>query len=341
MTGAAIRIGVIGVGMMGERHARLYAESTAAQLVGVYDRDQLRAKDVAARWKTRAFSTVGALLAEVEAVSVASSTATHAALGTLVLEQGRHLLIEKPLAESLVGARRLAERAVDRPELVVQVGHVERFNPVVHALRALLRGRRILALSLQRLSPYEGRSLDSDVIHDLMIHDLDLAAAFCGDQLTVHDARGGKEVTDSIDFGTAHLRAAGGTEIVIRASRVAARKVRAISVTTEDLCVEADLLSNALTVTPRTTSPDEPHPHPRTQRLPQAEPLKLEVESFLRCVACGARPEADIMAGLAALERAAAISNLIAQRLRPPTHRPGLAVPAAGNIWASRAIGGE
>lgn len=313
-----VRVGVIGVGIMGERHARLYAQLPQATLVGVFDTDQVRARSVAARWGTDAFAAVEQLLDAVDAVSIASATPTHAALATLALERGVHLLVEKPLADSLANARLLAARAAHRPDLAIQVGHIERFNPVVLELHRLLKGRRIIAMMMQRLSLFDGRCLDTDVIHDLMIHDLDLARAFCGNTLTLSGASGGSVLSPRIDTATAHLVAADGAQLTLHASRVENRKVRAIGILTEDEYLNADLLNKTITVTPRrarqegdAAAPPGP-PQAVEVRVPGDEPLSLELRHFLAAIKHGTPPRVGLDAGLAALAHAQAIGALIA-----------------------------
>lgn len=310
-----VRAGVIGVGTMGERHARVYAQSPGARLVGVYDADFARARAVAARWETTAFATVEQLLDAVDAVSIASSTHTHAALATQALDHDTHLLIEKPLADSLDDARAFAARAARRPDITVQVGHIERFNPVVREVQQLVRGRRILSVALQRLSPFDGRCLDSDVIQDLMIHDLDLALAFCGDSLELLRASGEAVMTARIDDATSHFRALHGARITLRASRVADRKVRAFSILTDDAWIDADLMDKSLTVSRR--RPGFGRASGERRAVAADEPLRLELEHFLACVRERRQPVVGVEDGVRALTHAEAVGALIAVQAAP------------------------
>ena len=324
-----VRAGVIGVGIMGERHARLYSQLPSAQLVGVYDPDLTRALAVAARWDTRAFTSVERLLREVDAVSIASSTPTHASLASAALDRGVHLLVEKPLADNLDDARLLAARAARRPALRVQVGHIERFNPVVRELQRLLRGEHLQAVTMQRLSPFDGRCLDSDIVHDLMIHDLDLARAFCGDGLELIAASGGRVYSPSTDQAMAQLRSPQGTRLTLHASRVASRKVRAITVLTERSAIEADLLGKTISITPRIDSGQAGEIE--AVAVPSDEPLRLELQSFLETILWRGRPVVGIEDGLQALCYADAIGEMIGCPVLPqPTE-----MVTAGSLLAA------
>ncbi|MGH9174853.1 MAG: Gfo/Idh/MocA family oxidoreductase, partial [Vicinamibacterales bacterium] len=168
-----IRVGVIGTGVMGERHARIYSDLEGCELVGVYDPDLERATAVAQRHGGTAFQLLEHLFAEVDAVSIVSPTSTHAAVAHRALDFGRHILIEKPMTATVGEARLLAER-VRRSEQIVVVGHIERFNPVVQKLRSVIANDRPRRVRLRRIAPFDNRCLDSDVISDLMIHDIDL-----------------------------------------------------------------------------------------------------------------------------------------------------------------------
>jgi predicted dehydrogenase len=308
----AVRVGVIGVGTMGERHTRLYAQLPAARLVGVYDANPARAAAVAAQWGTRAFPTVEGLFGAVDAVSIASSTPTHAVLALAALDRGLHLLIEKPLADNVTDARLLAASAARRPGLCVQVGHIERFNPVVRELRRLLRGERLIGMTLQRLSPFDGRCLDSDVIHDLMIHDLDLARAFGGDELRLVAASGSAVHSPRIDQAVAQFRSAEGARLTLYSSRVAGRKVRAITALTATASIEADLLGKTIVVTPRNGQGDTNGSVHLT--VPLEEPLAGEIGAFLGAIQGRERPVVGVEDGLYALQQAAAVESQIVRR---------------------------
>ncbi len=337
-----IRVGVIGCGAMGGHHARIYAQHPDADLVGVFDPDRARVAAVTGEWGGRGFASPKELLRQIEAVSIASPTQTHEAAAMQALEHEVHLLVEKPLAGTLAGARRLVARAGRRSALVVQVGHIERFNPTVRALARLLDGQRIVSVTMQRLHPFHQRCLDSDVIQDLMIHDLDLALALFGGRLELTHASGGRHSSDRIDHATAYgfLRGAAGGEatwIMFSASRVATRKVRAITALTAGAYYTADLLERTIAIhrtggrgllTPSGEVVAIPELRsgtlPECLRAPAEEPLRLELDHFLACVRDQRRPLVDARAGLRALTHATAIGALIERENATVTiPRPG------------------
>ncbi|MBI3604137.1 MAG: Gfo/Idh/MocA family oxidoreductase, partial [Nitrospirae bacterium] len=170
-----IRVGVIGVGHLGQHHARLYASLSGATLVGVTDCDPERAKLIADRHRVPVFPQVTALLDQVDAVSVAVPTSAHHAVVAECLNAGAHVLVEKPIAATLTEARDLVALAGTKG-CVLQVGHIERFNPVIRAVRPLIGKPGFI--ECHRLSPFGERGTDVDVVLDLMIHDLDMVLSF-------------------------------------------------------------------------------------------------------------------------------------------------------------------
>jgi predicted dehydrogenase len=177
MTEGGLRAGVIGVGALGRHHARVWAAIPDARLVGVFDTDAARAAEVARQHGCSAYADEEALLAEVQAVSVAVPTVDHHAVACRVLERGRDVLLEKPMTATLAEADELMALAAGRGA-VLQVGHIERFNPATEALLSAGRGARFV--EVHRLGSFSPRSLDVDVVLDLMIHDLDIVLALDG-----------------------------------------------------------------------------------------------------------------------------------------------------------------
>ncbi|MBM4125611.1 MAG: Gfo/Idh/MocA family oxidoreductase, partial [Nitrospira sp.] len=170
-----LRVGVIGVGHLGQHHARLYAALPGATLAGVTDDDPERAKLIADRHQVPVFAQAAALLERIDAVSVAVPTSAHHAVVTACLKAGVHVLVEKPIAVTLPEARDLVALA-DAKGCVLQVGHIERFNPVIRAVRPLIGKPGFI--ECHRLSPFGSRGTDVDVVLDLMIHDLDMVLSF-------------------------------------------------------------------------------------------------------------------------------------------------------------------
>ena len=172
-----LRVGVVGVGHIGKNHARLYAENEAADFSAIYDTDAAHAAQIAQQYHVRAANSLEEFAELVDAASVATPTSSHFAVARPLLEKGKHLLIEKPIAENTAEASELAALALQR-QLVLQVGHVERFNPVLSALEARLTHPRFI--EAHRLSPFPNRSTDIGVVLDLMIHDLEIFCISCG-----------------------------------------------------------------------------------------------------------------------------------------------------------------
>ena len=317
-----IRVGVVGVGEMGERHARTFSEMPGAELVGVADPDAERAAGVAARHSVTPMG-FDDLLDRVHAVSIASPTLTHADVALRAIEHGCHLLVEKPLATTLEEAGMLLDAANQRPRVVFMVGHIERFNPTVMALQSLIDGRAIRGLKFTRTSTFDRREVGRDIVYDLMIHDIDLALELLGEEIESIDASGDSIVTEQIDCAEAELRMKGDLPVSFLASRVAAKEVRSIEVRTDDETITADLLGMGLSIEPHIPS----RMAPVCPVVGSDDPLRLELEHFVRCVSAGTRPVVGIDAGYRSMVMATTISSLI-QRTRAARHDRRL-VPAA------------
>lgn len=320
----AIRVGVIGTGIMGARHAQIYAQLPEAQLMGVFDLDRARAASVTEQFGGQPFATMGELFSAVDAVSIVSPTSTHEDIALLALDHGVHVLVEKPMTATYAGARRLAER-VPQADKIVQVGHVERFNPVVQELRRQITGRRVITATMRRLSPFDRRSLDSTVIQDLMIHDIDLMLDFFGDRLECLYATGGMRRTRKIDYASAHFTATSGPQITLIASRIAASRHREIEVVTEDAHIVADLLGHTITIARYAPShlhsdgTTESRRHTSTEELvvPVGESLRSELLHFLTCIREQHQPLVDATTGMQIVACAATIEALVEAQITP------------------------
>lgn len=288
-----VRVGVIGVGHLGQHHARLYGSLSGAALVGVVDADPRRAKEVAERVGTAVYDDVGVLLRQVEAVSVAAPTSAHHAIARRCLEAGIHVLVEKPIAATLAEARELVALARAR-HAVLQVGHIERFNPVLLKARPYIR--EPLLIECRRVSPFTGRSTDVDVVLDLMIHDLDMVLSFQPGSVTGVCAVGMPVVSDKIDLAHAWITFESGCVAVLAASRVAAGRARELTVVQRNACLLLDYQSRRATI--RRVSGE-----PASEQIQggEEEPLKLELESFLDAVRTGTTPVVTGEDGEAAL----------------------------------------
>jgi predicted dehydrogenase len=304
----AIRVAVVGCGEFGRNHARVFKEIDGANLAGVFDSDPSRAAAFAAEFGTQAFASLDALRGATEAVSVAVPTIAHAEVGCHLMEQGMDVLVEKPMAANLAEADALVECA-RRNSRILQVGHVERFNPAVLAVEPILS--RPLFFEVHRLGVFTPRSLDVDVIYDLMIHDLDILLALVGEPVTEVKAVGIPVLTDKVDIAHARLEFAGGAVANVTASRVSTERVRKVRFFQQHEYISLDYARrDALRV-----CVDRPGPEPQFdfQKLeaPAVEPLRAELEAFLDSVRTRKQPKTNGESGRAALELAVRVITSI------------------------------
>lgn len=225
-----LKVSVIGTGSLGKEHARIYAELAAAgalEFVGVYDSIADTARKVSERHRVKAFSSLAEAASASEALSVVTPTATHFELSKQLLAAGKHVLVEKPMTDTAASATELVTLA-QRNNCVLQVGHVERFNPVFNYLESVATEPRFI--ETHRLSPYPARSTDIGVVLDLMIHDLDVVLAFVKSSITSVDAVGIPVLSNSEDIANARLRFANGCVANLTASRISPERMRKIRV---------------------------------------------------------------------------------------------------------------
>jgi len=314
-----VRIGVIGAGVMGERHCRVCANLPRVELVGVVDPNQERGRQVAEAYETTFFADHRALFSQVDAVTIAASTSLHHALATEFLEQGLHAMVEKPITETIEEAQQLVQMADERG-LILQVGHIERFNPAFIELKHVTEGMKLIGINMRRLSPFDTSNIDVDVIRDLMIHDLDLTTALVESELEGITAWGRSISTGTIDHAVANLSFKDGPIATLFASRVTEQKVRAIEIIADGAYVEADLLNKTVMVH-RRTFPQYLDNHNITKyrqesiieriHVPMFEPLMLELRHFVDCVRQNRQSDVPGRDGLRALELAEAVARFI------------------------------
>jgi predicted dehydrogenase len=311
MPEGTLRAGVIGVGALGRHHARVWAGLAGARLVGVFDADPARAAEVARQHGCRAFADEEALLAEAQAVSVAVPTADHHAVGRRALERGRDVLLEKPMTATLAEADDLMALAAARG-VVLQVGHIERFNPATEALLAAGKGARFV--EVHRLGSFSPRSLDVDVVLDLMIHDLDIVLALDGSEPVQIEAVGVPVLTSRVDIANARIRFASGLIANLTASRVSVEKTRKFRVFAPRTYVSADFSAREAQVY-RLEADEAGRPRIASARqgAPEREPLRLQIEAFARAVRDRTRPLVGAEDGRRALALALAILDRMAE----------------------------
>jgi predicted dehydrogenase len=310
MPESVVRAGVVGVGALGRHHARVWAGVPGARLVGVHDSDAARAAEVAAAHGCRAYSDLASLLADTDALSVAVPTVAHHAVASQALEAGRDVLVEKPMTATLAEADDLVARATSGGR-ILQVGHIERFNPATAALLTAGRGARFV--EVHRLGSFSPRSLDVDVVLDLMVHDLDIVLALDGTPPVQIEAVGVPVLTPKVDIANARLRFASGLIANLTASRVSLEKVRKFRVFAPRTYVSADFTTREAQIY-KLEADGDGAPRIAIGRVgdKHQEPLRLQIESFARSVAQRSAPLVSGLDGRQALALALTILERMA-----------------------------
>jgi len=302
MTEGGVRVGVVGVGSIGRHHARILAEVPGAVFVGLFDTDRERAERVAAEFGCAAFAALADLLDQVDAVSVAVPTPAHADVGEVCLAAGCDIMIEKPLAASIDEADRLIAAAEHAGKLL-QVGHVERYNPAVEAL--LPRVDNPGFIEIHRLGTFVERSLEVDVIADLMIHDIDIMHALVKGEVTDVRAVGIPVLSDEIDIANARLELSSGCIVNMTASRVSMNRVRKVRIFQPHAYFSVDY-SDQTVACYRLEDADGARPTIAGDPVivDKGEPLVAELRDFVDCVRTRDAVRVDGNAGRRAMETA-------------------------------------
>lgn len=306
-----IRAAVIGVGYLGRFHAQKYAALPDCELVGVADQDERARTAVAAELNTVAHADPRDLIGHVDAVSVVTHTPSHFAIAADFLRAGVHVLVEKPITETVAQAQELIALARAAGK-VLQVGHLERFNAVILAAESQLKNPKFL--ECHRLAPFRERGTDVNVVLDLMIHDIDIVQSIVRAPLASIDAVGTPVFSEEIDIANARLRFANGCVANVTASRVSLKTERKLRIFQDDAYISMDLQQKVLSVIRKRPTGAPPGPLPVTieeQNLEQGDALRAEIESFLACVRNGGRPVVSGEDGLLALQTASRITDLI------------------------------
>src|ERR1051325_11732963 len=300
-----LRVGVVGVGHIGSNHARIYSElDDVATLTAVYDLEVARANSIARKVGTHAAKSLDEFAGLVDAASIATPTGTHHEIAIQLLRHGKHLLVEKPITENPQHASELAELAA-RSQLILQVGHVERFNPVLDALESRLTHARFI--EAHRLSPYPNRSTDIGVVLDLMIHDLEIILHLVRSPVLAIDAVGVPVLSRGEDIANARIRFENGCVANITSSRISPEQMRKIRVFQEDVYLSLDYQNQSGEIYRRTAKGLERD----AVEIEREEPLKRELAAFLECAATGRAPKVSGFQAAAALELAVEITKRI------------------------------
>ncbi len=333
-----IKVAVLGVGALGQHHARIYSELQKAgkiEFVGLYDANIDRASEIAKEHNTQVLATLDAVVSAADALSIVTPTITHFDLATQALEAGIHVLVEKPMTEESSQASKLVQLAQDR-NCVLQVGHVERFNPVFDYLQSVATEPRFI--ETHRLSPYPERSLDVGVVLDLMIHDLDIVMAFVNSPIKDVDGVGVPVLSESEDIANARIKFENGCVANLTVSRVSPermRKIRVFSGGESTSYVSLDYQKQEGYI--YRIAAEDAEKSSLWQKLLHAkdsaivsefagkkvvrepvpiekdEPLKLELQHFIQCVDEKQTPKVSGQAGREALEVALEITRQIQQ----------------------------
>ena len=300
-----LRVGVVGVGHIGGNHARIYSEiAPTADFTAIYDVDPGRASSIARKYGGTPTKSLDEFAERIDAASVATPTSSHYEIARQLLKHGKHLLVEKPITENPQHATELAELAAQN-EVILQVGHVERFNPVLSALESRLTHPRFI--EAHRLSPYPNRSTDIGVVLDLMIHDLEIILHLVRSPVQSIDAVGVPVLSKGEDIANARIRFENGCVANVTSSRISPERMRKIRVFQEDAYLSLDYEKQSGEIYRRETGKIMRDKVP----IEREEPLKQQLLSFVECASTGREPKVSGFQATAALELAVQITKKI------------------------------
>lgn len=310
-----INVGVIGVGYLGQHHARIYSELGSelgsVRLVGIVDTDRNRAVKISDKYGCEVYSDYRDILGSVDALSIVTPTTMHYQTALDCIKAGKDILIEKPITATVEEADRLID-AADKAGIIIQVGHLERFNPVFLAARSLMD--KPVFIETERLSPFLGRGIDVDITLDLMIHDIDIIRALLkGSDSGIPDVKdmkvtGAKVLTDNIDIAMAWLEFSNGVQALMKASRVSFEKSRKLKIFQKDSYLLVDYQNMEIK---RFCKKGSNEIIQETINIEKKEPLKEELKDFAECVVSRRRPVVSATEGRDALKIALQIGEKI------------------------------
>lgn len=310
------RVAVVGSGYFGALHAEKYAEIPNCELVAVCDIDEKKSRSVAARCNTEALVDQRDLFGRIDAVSIAVPTRHHFAAASEFLARGVHVLLEKPISETLEQADMLDELA-RKNGVVLQVGHLERFNPAILGSAPHLTKPRFI--ECRRMSPFQKRVAETNVVLDMMIHDLDLVFSMVDSPFEQIDAFGVSVLSDVEDFVNARIRFANGCVATLTASRTSSVAERTFNVSQNHNFITIDLVANKFSVTSRVNGGGNgtlPQVKTEERMFAAGGVLKRQIESFLNAVETGGKPCVTATDGRKALEAALIISSTLEPHVR-------------------------
>lgn len=309
-----LRTAVIGVGYLGRFHAEKYAAHPGAELVAVADLDADRARSVAAELGVEAIADYRSLLGRIDCASVAVPTQQHHLVTGALLEAGVDVLVEKPLTATVEEGKSLVELAA-RGGRVLQVGHLERFNPAIRALDGIVAEPRFI--ECHRLAPFTERGTDVDVVLDLMIHDLDVILSMTPSAVRSVEAVGVPVLTPSVDIANARIRFENGCIANLTASRVSLKRERKLRIFQPDAYLSVDYGNRQVLICRRETDANgQPTLRVEQHEVPEQDPLEAEIDAFLRAVRGREVPPVSGWDGLRALEVAHVIRESLEMEVR-------------------------
>jgi predicted dehydrogenase len=292
-----VKVGIIGVGYLGTQHARILSYLEEAELKGVADIDFQKAIQIGNRHGVHYYENFEEMLDEIDAAIVATPTSEHFSISMELLNKGKSVLVEKPITETIDQAEQLVSHA-KKNGAILQVGHLERFNPAVEAIENLITEPRFI--EVQRLGSFSARSLDIDVVLDLMIHDLDIIMSLIKDEVKVIKSSGIHVLSDKIDIANARLEFGSGCVATLTASRVHQGKVRKLRIFEPTSYYSIDYIDQEVKAFPLNGRQTDI----KTLKIKKEEPLKKELKNFIRCIRDGKERKVSGEEGLRALKLA-------------------------------------
>lgn len=311
---APTKCGVVGTGYLGQHHARIYHELEQCELVGIVEQDNKRAKEICKKYKCERFESIEELGRECEGVSIAVPTDKHCEVALPLLEAGCHLMIEKPICVTLDEAERIlaAARKADR---LVQVGHIEHFNPTMSYLEEVID--RPAYITAERLAPFNPRGTEVGVVLDLMIHDIGVVLSLVRSPIKLVQSVGVNVVSPTEDIANARLEFENGCVANLNVSRVSLKKLRKIRVFQPRTYLSLDFMEQkGYLMTLQGDKVDVTNIKRKKVPIEKGEPLKFELAAFVNCIRTGSEPKVSGLLGRSALEIAIQVTEQIQSKGR-------------------------
>jgi predicted dehydrogenase len=298
----AIRVGVIGVGYLGQHHARIYSELNEIELAGIADLDKKRADELAGKFQCKSYSNYEDMLGSVDALSIATPTTSHHDIALACIRAGKDILIEKPVTVTVAEADNLIAASAGS-DCIIQVGHLERYNPAFILASSLTTAP--VFVEAERLSPFLGRATDVDVTLDLMIHDIDILLNLIASPVKEIRAAGNRVITQKLDIAKTWIEFANGCVAIVTASRISPEKQRRMKIFQKDFSLLVDYQTGEVTRYPMSKETISPE----VLRTEKREPLKEELKDFVHCIRHRKRPGVSLIEGREALDIVMEINN--------------------------------